>query len=481
MNSQERRSHQPASNSSPEYLKLLAQQRWIIVVFVLSAAMISLALTYIAAEKYESYTAISYRTQEVTRFKAYQNEAMGSPAPQAPFKVVGQTLQEVLKSDAILRNVVTELRLHEKPPRQYAGPWYQVWYEMTRDWAKEYGGYAWMVLKYGRILEEDQIGSAIDELRSNFKIVNRDSYIFHLRVRDRNPERAAKITDHMGKVLATWLLDLDREPSRARIEQLRALLQEKHELMSQRRKEIESLLAASHLASVQLEAERLTENRSTLQLDESRLASEIARARMRLSEVESKLLVKQRILNMSPTPIDAVEHIQPEDFKKLASQRVFDDMDLKSLVSKRQAIQNSIDAITARLGNLPKIQNRLDTLKVDLASIERDYTLLNDSYQEAILRASSVVSEVRVLHPAVVPTFPVAPNKFYYVLLASGLGVLFATGLIYLLAYLNIRILFPSRGIQGRRQPTTAGEPPPREFHAGGEPPPRDSPQPQGK
>ncbi|MBK7424470.1 MAG: hypothetical protein IPJ48_16085 [Propionivibrio sp.] len=459
MNSQLRMPPPPADPR--EYLKLLAQQRGFIIVFVMSAAIISLALTYIATEKYESYTAITYRTQEVTRFKAYQTEAMGSPAPQAPFKVISQTLQEVLKSDAILRNVVTELGLDQKPKMQYDGPWYQVWYKKTRDWAKEYSGYAWTLLKYGRIVEDNPTAAAINELRNNFTIVNRDSYIFHLRVRDREPERAARIADHMGKVLAALLLDLDREPNSARIEQLRALLEEKHEMMKQRRKEMESLLADNRSASIQLEVERLTENRSTLQLDESRLASEIARAQTRLSSIESKLSVKQRILEMSPTPTDPVEYIQPEDFKKLASQRVFDDMDLKSLVSKRHSLQTSIDALTVRLGNLPKIQNRLDTLKVELASIERDYTLLNDSYQEAVLRASSAVSEVRVLHPAVVPTFPVAPNKIYYVLLASGLGVLFATGLLYLLAYLNIRILFPSSGIQGRRSPSPVAGPPP--------------------
>ena len=53
---------------------------------------LALLLTYIYSEKYEAYTAISYRVQEVTRFKLQQNEAMGSPAPQAPFKVIGATL-----------------------------------------------------------------------------------------------------------------------------------------------------------------------------------------------------------------------------------------------------------------------------------------------------------------------------------------------------------------------------------------------------
>lgn len=464
----------------------MARQSGFIIAFALSAIVTALTLTYVYSEKYESTTAISYRVQEVTQYKAQQSAAMGSPAPAAPFKVIGQTLQEVLKSDAILSDVVLALKLHEKRVASYDGPWYQVWYQKTKDWVKEYSGYAWKLLKYGRIVEDEPVALAIGELRSNIKVTNRDSYVFYVQVRDNYPDRAAAIANYLGKVLADWLLEFDRQPGRSRADQLRLLLDGKTAELLTRRKEIELLLTSNNLVSVQQETERLTDQLYTLKLEESRMASEVAQAEARQSSVQSKLAIKRRLLNAPaaavgtpeialaapaaavaqsmPSPVAAGlgavpvpgrsgEFIQPEDFKKLTTQGLFDDIELGSLRAKRASLQVSIGTIAQRLRGLPGIQARLDAMKLSLASLERDYALLNDGYQEAAVRATSPLSEVVLLHAASVPTSPVGPIKVYHVLLAGGLGLLFSLGLVYLLDFLNIRILFASRGPAWRAPP----------------------------
>lgn len=449
-----------ATPPPPNYLKTLRDQRSFIVVFVLSAALTSLALTYAFSEKYESYAAISYRVQEVTRFKPQQNEALGSPAPAAPFKVIGSTLQEVLKSDAILRDTVVALRLHERPPGDYSGPWYRVWYTRTKEWLREHAHSAWQLLKYGRLVEEDAISKAVEELRSSIKVTNRDSYIFHLKVRDKYPDRAARIADHVAQLLAAWLLEYDRQPGRSRVDQLQSLLETKRKEIDDRRRDIQALLAENEIGSVQLETEKLTERLSALQLEEARLASDIARAEARMSSVQSKLLVKERILSGNGgVYAEPGQYIPPEDFKKLASQNVFDDVELQSLLAKRASLRQSIDAVNARLRRQPGVQARLDTLRLNLSSLEREYTLLNDGVQEAEVRSTSSVSEVRILHPALVPTSPVAPIKIYHVGLSAGLGLLLAVGLAYLLEYLGLRFLFAPPPRRRREAPAPV-EPP---------------------
>lgn len=492
----DRRAGPPAGQL--DFLAPIVRQSGFIIVFALSAIATALSLTYVYSEKYESTTAVSYRVQEVTRFNPQQNAAMGSPAPAAPFRVIGQTLQEVLKSDAILRDVVLALKLDEERAVSFEGPWYLVWYRRTKEWVKEYGGYAWKLLKYGRIVEEDPVASAIGQLRNNIKVTNRDSYVFNLHVRDNYPDRAAAIANHLGKVLADWLLEFDRQPGRSRADQLRELLDAKAVALAARRREIQSLLTSNNLVSVQQETERLTDQLYALRLEESRLASEVAQAESRQASVQSKLAIKRRILS-APVPAVAVapaqaplppiavaraqqqsvpqpvavaglaaaaqalagdEFIQPEDFKKLASQGLFDEIEVGSLRAKRASLQDSIARITQRLRGLPAIQTRLDGLKLSLDALERDYALLNDGYQEAAVRASSPVSEVFVLHPATVPTSPVGPIKVYHVLLAGGLGLLFALGLVYLLDFLNIRILFASRGPAWRAPPAAVPKDP---------------------
>lgn len=448
--------------------RVLHEQRGFVIVFVLSAILTALALTYILSEKYEASADISYRVQEVTRFKAQQNEAMGSPAPQAPFKVIGSTLQEVLRSDAILRDVVLAMQLHVQAPVVVDGPWYRRWYVTAKEWAKEYGGQAWSLLKYGRVVEDDPVDAAVEELRANIQVTNRDSYVFRLAVRDRNAERAARVVDHLSGVLANWLLDADRRPGRDRADQLRVLLDQKGEELARRRRDIETLLNNNRVLSVQEDGTQLTQQMFSLQIEVLRLNSEIARSRARMGQVEAKLELKRRLLaqvaqgasapaQSGPAgPLLAGENIAPEDFKKLASEQVFQELELKSLVAKRDTLQDSVEKIADRLRQLPGVQRRFDTLKMELDAIEREFTLINDGYQEASVRATTPVSEVRVLHPARVPARPVSPIKIYHVLLAACLGLPLAIGLVYMLDFLGmVPLLSPRRQALPMPPPTS--------------------------
>jgi uncharacterized protein involved in exopolysaccharide biosynthesis len=454
VNTSSSRDEVPAGGN--EYLSLLWHQRWFIIVFVGSAIITSLVLTYVYSEKYEAYADISYRAQEIAQFnRAQQTSSLGSPTPQAPFKVISQTLQEVLKSDAILIGTVKALRLDQKTA-DYEGPWYVVWYREAKDAIKEYGGYAWQLLKYGRIVEEDPVASAVEELRQNIKVRNRDSYVFQLQVRDKDPARAAQITDHLAQVLASWLLEFDRQPGRDRIDQLDAIMADKELRMQQVRSEIQELLSKNRLASVSAESETLTEEISQLNLDRSRLDGDIERHRSRLALINTKLAEKGRAVKSMETELGGrTEYIQPDDFRKLSSERVFEEVELKSLTAKRDSLSQAIAGATARLTHLPAVDSRLGALRLELGSLEREYAMVGEAHQEAKVTATSGVGEVRVLHAAAVPIAPVTPIKFYHVALAGGLGLLCAAGLTYLLAFLNIRVLFPSMGVRGRRQAGT--------------------------
>lgn len=456
----------PEARGQPDlWWRVLAEQRGFIIVFVLSAVLTALALTYVLSEKYEASADISYRVQEVTRFKAQQSESLGSPAPQAPFKVIGSTLQEVLRSDAILRDVVLAMKLHVPEPVLRGGPWYRQWYVAAKEWVKEVGGQAWSLMKYGRIVEDDPVDAAVEELRTSIRVTNRDSYVFQLAVRDRNPERAARVVDHLSGVLANWLLEADRRPGRDRADQLRVLLDQKGEELARRRRDIEALLNDNRVLSVQQDGAQFTEQMFSLQTEVLRLNSEIARARARLAQVEAKLELKRRLLAQLAQPAGSTsaapppgESIAPEDFKKLASEQVFQELELKSLVAKRDTLQESVEKIADRLRRMPGVQRRFDTLKMELDAIEREFTLINDGYQEASVRATTPVSEVRVLHAARVPARPVSPIKIYHVLLAAGLGLPLAIGLVYMLDFLGmVPLLAPRR----RAVPVSPPPPPP--------------------
>jgi tyrosine-protein kinase Etk/Wzc len=110
---------------------------------------------------------------------------------------------------------------------------------------------------------------------------------------------------------------------------------------------------------------------------------------------------------------------------------------LSGLEAKYASVQQSIDELNERLAGYPTIQNRLNTLQVELQATERNIIALSDARQEADVQMTSEASEVKVLAPATVPDRPVAPIKIYHVGLAALLALLVSVGLVMVIDYLR--------------------------------------------
>ena len=83
-----------------------------IVVFVLSAMLSALALTYIYSERYRGEATILFKPAELTKLTQHTTQALGSPFPSnTAFKAIDQTITQMLDSDALLRQVVADLHL----------------------------------------------------------------------------------------------------------------------------------------------------------------------------------------------------------------------------------------------------------------------------------------------------------------------------------------------------------------------------------
>jgi len=103
------------------YVDLVWSRRHLILTFCLSASLTSLVLTYVFSEKYEAYTTILYRPQEAVSFRPKVQEALGFPPPLVPLETIGNTVEQVAKSDASLAEIVRTLRLRSAPKRTSPG------------------------------------------------------------------------------------------------------------------------------------------------------------------------------------------------------------------------------------------------------------------------------------------------------------------------------------------------------------------------
>lgn len=445
-----------------DYWNILACQKAFVIIFCMSATLSAVALTYVFSERYESTATIFYRPQEVTRISGKDSQAFGAPAPAPPFKVISQTMQEVLQSSVILGPVVKSLGLDIPAPKIYEGPWYIVYYKKTKDWVKEYGGNAWALLKHGRLIDKDTYRQSIGELRGNVKITNRDSYVFLLRVRHKDRDRVADIVNAITAEMMKWLRDQETTPGELKSVQLRQLIGKK-EL------EIEALYTAVHgqlasvgVASIEMATDRSTERLSELQLDRAKLIGEIAGKKIALKSILGQSKLRQDIGRTPAGRRNKSKYIQPEDARRLQSEQIFTKIELDALMAQSKSLDLEIAELKNRLRELPKIALRVDHLQTNLQAAKRDLIQLKSTLQEEVIRAKLVLSELGVIHPAVAPTHPVSPIKAYHAGLAAILSLVFAVGLVYLLTFLEIRVLFPSKGVRGRRPGGAPGGDAPR-------------------
>lgn len=412
-----------------------------ICVFSFSSALSALGMTYVVSAKYEATTTLSYRPQEVTQMKPQEQKSFGAPVPMAPFKVIYQTLQALIKNQSLLRQLVLEFGLNVAEPRIYEGPFYYVWYRKAKDFLLDTGEDIIMVLKYGRVIKKDSVQEAMEKLAKNIKIGNKESYVFYISIRDKNPQRAAALADRLADRLIDWLRDQDREPGEQKRDQLLDLREKKTSEIASIQSELKQLLAENHVASVQLEIEHVADQMAKLEMNLTQVDGDIQLHRAKLAIIREKLETKKTVADLMETPGESTARLKPDDLKRLASERVIEEVELDGLEAKRRSLGSSINSLEKRRARLPALQMRREELKLHLENAERDLTQLNDSYQEANVRATGRASEGERLHPAAVPSTPVSPIKLYHVALSFFLALLVSTGLVYVLSYFNVRLL----------------------------------------
>ena len=422
--------------SIKEILQVLVQQKTFILLFCISATLSALALTYITSEKYESAITISYRPQEVIRFKAYESEAFGAPLPIPPFNLISKNLDELVHSEPLLRLVVLELNLHEEISGPVGGPWYTKLYQETKKYLMNLRSDIWMYMKYGRLIEEDPVFSATKKLRKNVMFVDKSAYIFYIVVRDKYPKRAPMIVDSIATHLIDYLHKEQKTPGTAKAEHLGGLLLQKSHNIEKLELELEELMTQNLIVSSTLEAEQSMSRWSALELERIQVESEIKKSEALIAKAE------KIFANRKAAPKSKPQFIQYEDYVRLSSDKLFGTIELDGLLAKLRLIESEIKTLQAKLKNLPTIQTQIEQLKTRIEISKRGFVQISDAYQEALILSTTSLSEAEILHRATTPTIPVAPIKIYNAGLAALLSLFISIGLVYLLTYADINFLF---------------------------------------
>jgi uncharacterized protein involved in exopolysaccharide biosynthesis len=431
-----------------------------LVVFVLSAALTALGLTYVYSERFAAETTTLFEPTEVTRLSAQETRALGSPVPNTPFKVIGQTFAGLIKSDSLLRETVQELNLDVEEPVVFNGPWYRDYYKMTKQFLEDYGSYAWSYLQFGRIVQDDRTTKAIKDLRNNTKVVSEDSYVFTLRTLAKTPETAAKTADDLAIKLIAVINGEDRRSALRRGDELRRLVEGKSEEIARLEARMCDLLESVNAASLDTEIERATNRKSQLQLQlidaEASLKEEDTRSvgygrRLLAGQEQSRAVsyadrVQGRIPVLLSQGDDISDHpangrLSADDFARLTSERLAAENRAIGLRARANALSREVGPLEERLQQLNRVRVDYDLVGAQLQAAKRDLVALSDTLQESVIKASNQQTQLRVQSSAQAPQTPVSPIKIYHVGLATALALALGMGMSVLLSYFEIHLL----------------------------------------
>lgn len=373
------------------------------------------------------------------------SQMFGAPSPIPPFEVINQNLQELVRSETILRSVVLELKLDKEIIPSDDVPWYTQWYRISKKYLVGTAGDVWMILKYGKIVSGDPVEGATRGLRKNVSLIDKGSYIFYLVVIDKYPRRASLIVDAIAVKLVDWLSTQQRAPGSRRKQQLGALLEDKSAEIAGYQQEIETILTSNAMVSSVSETEKIIDRLSHMALERVGLEGEVNSVTARLASVREIYAIRESGTRRITRDSGDSLLIQPEDYKKLGSEKLFLTLNLDGLKAKYETLQTSIAELKAKQERIPGIQLQLDYYQIHLNTAKREFNLISDSYQEAVIQATSLDSGAEVLHLANIPTEPIAPIKIYHAGLAAVLSLFIAIGLVYVMDYAKFYLLFGNK------------------------------------
>jgi len=474
------------------YIEILIRRKYLILTFCISAALTSLALTYVFSEKYLAYTTILYRPQEVTMWQNKQQVALGFPVPLAPIESIVNSLESIAKSRVVAQSVVSELKLDLDVEERDTNMILRL-VDRSKKRIKETGNQVWQILKYGRIITSNKFDSAVEKVQDGLGVKpTRKAYTFRLEATNARADHAAGIVNTAARVLGDLLRRENLRVAQQERTAIEARISENDALIHRARKKVEEFKKKERISSLSEEIslqlktianfeEELNRTENEIRAEEKRrnefrqqlanqevlvkylstisdnpLVQELKVERARLEYQRAGLLEKFLPSHLEVKTIDAkldnirakLSHEQEkiissesqrlnEVYQKILIDVLNAESNLQGLAARHDALAAEVVDMKAAVKGLANKEAALAQLTLELSSTERAHMLLNDALEEARIAESKGVSGIVLLHEAAVPNAPEHPIKIAHVGLSAGLGLILAVAFVFFTNYLD--------------------------------------------
>jgi len=383
---------------------VLRRHAGLIIVLSLVTALAGYAFSFVMPDRYAVSALVLVRPQQPIKMgtgkdnKEFLDFPMGYASA---VETASKTYIQIIKSPALLGEVVGELGLDKEKSRDEAGG------KLTRflpDFLKPLGQRLKdslkslvAVLKYGRAIEDDAFTQAVKDVSDALTLeAHLDTYLFDIKYTAKDPQRASDIANTTAKKLVQFVNEMRLSEARFQGDQLKTELDQKQLQLNAAR---ERLRGYKEAHSVYLPG---TEYDSKLKV--------IAELEVEQAKSEAALVGSQNTLaNVS-------------------------------LAARRARLIQSIDQRKAELLALPEIERELNQLEQDVKDALTAYEIVDKEYRQADLNRSYTIPEVRLVSQAAVPRLPSSPLRGTITLASLLGGLVVAVSLGFFLEYLSRRV-----------------------------------------
>ena len=385
--------------------RILVGHKRVLIWLPLVATSVGLGLAFVLPEQYVSTALVLVRPAEELKFNpssADDKEVLDFPVGRsAPIDAPSKTYMEVIKSPAVAEKIVEALHLDVKVPKK-GETRFEVFKDRVKDWI---GGAARTLrnyVRYGRDIPTSPFDRAVENVEQKLGVaVRKDTYAFDISFQSSDPKEAAAVANMAAQIF----IEHSSEAYRSEAARAREFLEK--------------------------------------QLDESRNALDRARAAVLSFKRSGETFDLTSEYKENLQYLEDLQDTLAKDGGKLAGmKRSFkqDSPEVLAQEAEDAALQQQISTLQAQLVAYPEKEARLNALILTQRLAEENYGFLRRRYEEARVKASAVVTEIRIVSPAEPALYPVKPIKFLYAGLSFAMAMVAAIGWALFAEQLNPRV-----------------------------------------
>jgi len=354
-------------------------------------------------EKYDASAIVLVRPHDPIKIEPNKSskEFLDFPVAQTPVvESASKTYIQIIRSPGLIGQVVRELKLDQKPPKEAAGGtvFEQIYASMKTlyDGMVSYLKDAAAIVRYGRLLKEDPFAKAVNDVSKGLVLKSyEDTYVFEIKYSDDDPETAADVANTIARLFIEFMQNMRSSEAKDSADRLKRELEQNRQRLVDARESLRDYKASHGVFLYQPEYE----------------------AKLR---VISDLTVELAKLD---------ESLAAGTFEAGAK--------------RRARLLKILDERRTELASLPTIERELQLRQANVDVTNTTYGAVAKELKDAEIK-SDAMPEARLISPASATRLPSRPRRYLIVLTSLLTGLLVGVALAFFLEYINRRV----RGIK---------------------------------